>query len=267
MKKIKFRSFSSGSCGNCYFLGIEEDGSIASAILIDAGVSPKRIKKHLAENSISPECLDAVLITHDHADHVRSLGSVCKHFKKTVWMPPQLRKALFTQPSCSAWLPACSAFLKDGWNQVAGSRISVRSFDVPHDATHTVGYAVCLDSEFRFVLITDCGKITPQALAYASQADCVVIESNYDLEMLRGGPYPKELQDRICGGHGHLSNAECAEAIRHFDHDGLRSVFLCHISSHNNTPKLAFEASRGSLPPEKRLVPLPRETASPMFDL
>jgi len=102
-----------------------------------------------------------------------------------------------------------------------------------------------------------------------------VIESNYDLEMLRHGPYPKDLQDRICGGHGHLSNVECAQALREFVHPGLRNIFLCHLSEHNNTPELAYEtnssvlracwADSASCIP--RLCPLPRMTPSPMFVL
>jgi phosphoribosyl 1,2-cyclic phosphodiesterase len=117
--------------------------------------------------------------------------------------------------------------------------------------------------------------MVPQALSFAQQADTVVIESNYDLEMLRNGPYPKVLQDRICGGHGHLSNAECAEALRSFAHPGLRNVFLCHLSEHNNTPELAYQTNSTILQElyaesdERipRLCPLPRLTPSPMFVL
>ena len=121
--------------------------------------------------------------------------------------------------------------------------------------------------------MTDLGRMVPQALSFARQADTVVIESNYDPEMLRTGPYPKDLQDRIRGGHGHLSNPECAEALRAFLHPGLRNVFLCHLSEHNNTPELAYQESAAVLqelcgeerPP--RLCPLPRMTPSPMFIL
>ena len=129
--------------------------------------------------------------------------------------------------------------------------------------------------DYKFVIMTDIGRMVPQALAFARQADTVVIESNYDLEMLRHGPYPKVLQDRICGGHGHLSNAECAEALRDFAHPGLRNIFLCHLSEHNNTPELAYRTSsdilqsiyadtEGRIP---RLCPLPRMTPSPLFTL
>jgi phosphoribosyl 1,2-cyclic phosphodiesterase len=114
--------------------------------------------------------------------------------------------------------------------------------------------------------MTDIGHMTEEALSWARQADTVVIESNYDPEMLRFGPYPPDLQARIRGGHGHLSNPECAEAISAFRHEGLRHLFLCHLSEHNNTPELAYRTSleaAGGIP----LVPLPRQTASPLYIL
>ena len=164
--------------------------------------------------------------------------------------------------------------LSQSWNELVPGRIRAQYFEVPHDASCTYGYALLLD-EYKFVIMTDIGRMVPQALAFAQQADTVVIESNYDLEMLRHGPYPKVLQDRICGGHGHLSNAECAEALRAFAHPGLRNIFLCHLSEHNNTPELAYQESsavlqgiyadvEGRIP---RLCPLPRMTPSPLFVL
>jgi len=266
MSKIRFQSFSSGSCGNCYFIGIEEEGRIEAALLLDAGVGPRSLKKHLAVSGLKPEDIDGILITHDHMDHVRSLGTLCKYLKKPVWTTETLHKVLSNSHFYREWFPSCGKILDDGWNSLCGGRIMVKWFELPHDASQTVGYAMILDG-FRFVLMTDLGRFTPQAKAFCSQADSVVIESNYDREMLIHGPYPEDLKRRISEGHGHLSNDECAEAIRSFDHDGLRSVFLCHLSDHNNTPQLAFEASRPSLPPEKRLVPLPRQVPSPMFEL
>lgn len=266
MSKIKFQSFSSGSCGNCYFIGIEEEGKIAAGLLIDAGVGPRSLKKHLAVSGLTPDDIDAILITHDHMDHVRSLGTLCKYLKKPVWTTQTLHHALTYSPFYRDWFGSCGKVLGEGWNPLCGGRIQVQWFELPHDATQTVGYAMLLDG-FRFVLMTDLGRFTPQALAFCSQADSVVIESNYDREMLIHGPYTEELKQRISQGHGHLSNDECAEAIRAFDHEGLRSVFLCHLSDHNNTPELAFKTSRPSLPPEKRLVPLPRQIPSPLFEL
>ena len=275
MKTIRFKSFSSGSCGNCYFLGIfNEIEGCEAGVLIDAGFSPRRLAKELAREGLCFDDFAGLLVTHDHNDHIRSLGSYCKHLRKPVWTPPELAGALSRHFITGEYYGPCRRTLAPGWNELVPSRISAQYFAVPHDASCTFGYALLLDG-YRFVIMTDIGRMVPQALAFARQADTVVIESNYDLEMLRHGPYPKVLQDRICGGHGHLSNAECAEAIRDFLHPGLRNIFLCHLSEHNNTPELAYQTSSGILqeyirqsdirPP--RLCPLPRMTASPLFIL
>ena len=275
MKQIKFKSFTSGSCGNCYFLGIFDEADACEAgVLIDAGFSPRRLKKELAAEGLCFDDFAGLLVTHDHNDHIRSLGSYCKHLHKPVWTPPELAKALTHHFITGEYYGPCRSPLAPGWNELVPGRIRAQYFEVPHDASFTYGYALMLD-DYKFVIMTDIGRMVPQALAFARQADTVVIESNYDLDMLRHGPYPKVLQDRICGGHGHLSNAECAEALRNFAHPGLRNIFLCHLSEHNNTPELAFQTSsdilqslyadtEGRIP---RLCPLPRMTPSPLFTL
>lgn len=275
MKQIKFKSFTSGSCGNCYFLGIfNEIDACEAGVLIDAGFSPRRLKKELAREGLCFDDFAGLLITHDHNDHIRSLGSYCKHVRKPVWTPPELAQALTHHFITGEYFGSCRAPLASGWNEIVPGRIRAQYFEVPHDASFTYGYALMLD-DYKFVIMTDIGRMVPQALAFARQADTVVIESNYDLEMLRNGPYPKVLQDRICGGHGHLSNAECAEALRSFVHPGLRNVFLCHLSEHNNLPDLAYSTSASVLQAcyadssERipRLCPLPRMTPSPLFTL
>ena len=268
MSSVRFKSFSSGSCGNCYFIGLFPEGSrrCEAGVLIDAGVSPRRLKKDLQGDGLCFDDFHAVLVPHDHMDHVRSLGSICTHIGKPVWATERLHRALSYNPMTRDWIGMHRVLLEpDGWSQVVPGRIRARQFVMPHDATETVGYAIMLD-EFKFVIMTDIGSMTEEALSWARQADTVVIESNYDPEMLRLGPYPPDLQARIRGGHGHLSNFECAEAIRAFRHDGLRHIFLCHLSEHNNTPDLAYRTSleaAAGIP----LAPLPRQTASPLYIL
>lgn len=266
--KIKFKSLSSGSCGNCYFLGIfNDEGKAGHSLLIDTGVSLRRAKKELARDGIAVEETDAILITHDHMDHIRSLGSYCKHMHKPVWASEELHQALSHHPLTSGWIADCRHILRKNGTEIVPGRIYAKHFVVPHDATQTLGYSLTLDG-YRFVIMTDIGKMTDEALAEAALADTVVIESNYDYEMLRNGPYPKELQDRICQGNGHLSNSECAEAIREFRHEGLKNVFLCHLSEHNNTPQAACEASFKVLEgTQTRLLALPRQTPSPLIIL
>ena len=211
-------------------------------------------------------CIKGVLITHDHNDHIRALGSYCKNLPLPVWMTRELSGAFLVRHLGGEYLPACRKILSPGWNQIDGDTIRARYFTVPHDATQTVGYAVLIGGH-KFVIMTDIGSFTEEASLWACQADTVVIESNYDPDMLRRGPYPPELQERIRSGHGHLSNPECAQAIRQFSHQGLRQVFLCHLSEHNNDPALAVKCSREVLDQGIRLTALPRQTPSPLFEL
>lgn len=269
---IKFKSLSSGSCGNCYYLGIfDPEGSHQYSILIDTGVSLRRAKKELQRDGIAVEEISAILVTHDHMDHIRSLGSYCKKLQKPVWASEKLHQALSHHSMTHTWIADCRHILKKGETEIVPGHIYARHFIVPHDATETLGYSISLDG-YRFVIMTDIGRMTPEAMEVACQADTVVIESNYDLYMLRHGPYPKELQDRICQGNGHLSNEECANAIKEFLHPGLKNIFLCHLSEHNNTPELALAASRDAIESASdenipRLTALPRQTPLQLTNL
>ena len=274
---LEFMSLSSGSSGNCYVL---HNGS--KGIVIDAGVSLRRLKKLLLERGFSLDSFQAILVTHDHLDHIRHLGSWCKHLKKPVYATAELHRALAHHTFTMDWIAPCRRVLEeedsilDLGNDDAPNP-SVRYFVVPHDATQTVGYFIDWDGN-KFFLMTDAGRVTKEALEYASKANAVVFESNYDPGMLIGGPYPHELKMRICKGNGHLSNDECAAAVKCFWHPGLRHIFLCHLSENNNTPALAFEATADAL----RSIPagnglhakditnlqtLPRTTPSRLFNL
>ena len=286
---VKFFSISSGSCGNCYFLSLEEDGAHSAGVIIDAGVSLRRLKKGLAANGYDMDSFSAILVTHDHLDHIRHLGAYCKHLCKPVFATPVLHGALSRHPFTSPWIGGCSRELKDGdWNTIVPDKVFAKYFIVPHDASQTVGYALWIGG-YKFVIMTDIGEMTKEAVAYARNADTVIIESNYDKEMLLTGSYPYELKMRILGGSGHLRNDQCASAIKEFMHDGLRNVFLCHLSENNNTPELAVRASADALESigfhqtydrsavfvnteegqERRVIlrALPRRTPSPLYVL
>lgn len=244
---IRFLSLSSGSCGNCYFLSLEQEGKPQAGLIIDAGVSLRAMKKALTAEGYSTDSFSNILVTHDHLDHIRHLGSFCKHLRKPVHATSVLHAALARHSFTSEYIGMCRSDLKEGeWNEIIPGRVSARYFVVPHDATQTVGYALLLDG-LKFVIMTDLGHMTQEALNFARQADIVVIESNYDRRMLLNGPYPQELKARICQGNGHLCNEDCAEAIRQFYHPGLRHIFLCHLSENNNTPELAFACASKAL--------------------
>ena len=298
--RAKFLSLSSGSSGNCYFLGRFNGERCLGGILIDAGVSLKRLKSILSDHGLSTDDFGAVLVTHDHMDHVRSLASYCKKLCKPVWTSDVLADALLYRTLKLSNLGASVLKLTAGeWNDVCG--FQVRYFVVPHDATQTVGYALRIPLTeqsagtvesghsvegsaaadldcHRFFIMTDAGRVTDEAVAFARESETVVFESNYDVDMLMSGPYPHELKMRIMNGHGHLSNDECASAIRRFWHPTLRNLFLCHLSENNNTPSLAFDSAAEALRSIRidtgltakditNLQTLPRTHASQMFVL
>ncbi len=263
---VRFMSFSSGSCGNCYYLG-NEDG----ALLIDAGVSLRRLKKAFADNCLDMDSVKAVLVTHDHLDHIRHLGSFCKRLSLPVYTTPAIHNALARHTFTADWIAPCRKELNVG-ETLDISGIGVSCFEVPHDATQTVGYSIGI-GDSKFVIMTDIGRMTDEAAGLALQADTVVLESNYDMDMLMGGPYTYDLKMRIVQGCGHLSNDECASAVSRFVHPGLKNIFLCHLSENNNTRELAYNCTKEAL--ERRGVEagtislrcLPRQVPSQLFRL
>lgn len=277
---LEFFSLSSGSCGNCYYL---TDGRVG--LLIDAGVSLRRMKKAFNDYGLSSDSIKAVLVTHDHLDHIRHLGSYCKRLKKPVYATSVLLDALSVHSFTKDCIGDCKHTLDDNGPTriLMGAEFPeedcplVKSFVVPHDATQTVGYFIEWEGT-RFFLMTDAGRVTDEAVSFARLADAVVFESNYDSQMLIGGPYSHELKMRICQGNGHLSNDECASAIKRFWHKGLKKIFLCHLSENNNTPELAFRCSADALlsipagdgrtaKEVTDLQTLPRSRASVLFKL
>lgn len=284
-RRIFFKSFSSGSCGNCSVLGVMVGGHVEGSVMIDAGVSRRRVLREMGAEHLGPGDVSGILLTHDHLDHVRSLGSFCKHDHLPVYATEELHAALSLRGRAFGDLASVRRTVLPGERiSVVPGLIYAECFIVPHDATQTVGYAINVAGH-EFVLITDCGRVTEEAVRHASGADTLVIESNYDGDMLAHGPYPPELQERIRGGYGHTSNAECAETLSRVWHDGLKHVYLCHISENNNTPELAYGASAQALgrlgfePSYARsslfikngvsmtLTPLPRRSPSPLFTL
>ena len=247
MRSVKFKSFSSGSCGNLYLLALEEDGVVSDSVIIDAGVSLRSFKKELAAEHIPLSSLKAILVTHDHMDHIRSLGSYCKYLGVPVWATRELLSAMTYQTYTLGYLGDVKRPLDEGqWNDIVPGVVRARYFVVPHDASQTVGYGI-LFAGLKFVIMTDIGSMTSEAMSFAAHADVVVVESNYDTAMLMDGPYPPELKLRIRGGSGHLSNDQCAEAVTRFYHRDLSHIFLCHLSENNNTPELAYKATSDAL--------------------
>ena len=259
---IKFISLSSGSNGNCYYIGND-----SVSLLIDFGIGGRTVNRRLNAHDISLSKVDMVLLTHEHMDHIRYLGGFTERFHKVIFATTELHKVLERHFCTAGKLNGC---VKETTPGVETECMGVRftPFSVPHDARDTVGYYIDFLGQ-TFTFVTDVGYVTDDVIKYCRKASHIIVESNYDPGMLDTGPYTPELKKRIKEEHGHLSNEQTAELLRSCYHEGLKSVFLCHLSANNNTPSLAFESARAALNSvggeEVTLCALPRREASPLF--
>lgn len=247
---LKFLSLSSGSSGNCYYLGTDQH-----AILIDAGIPVRTIQKVLRENGLSFGKVMALLVTHDHTDHIRSAGSLGELYHIPVYTTQAVHAGMERNYGMAKKLSSASRRVIDRESPfyIPGTRFRITAFTVPHDSNDNVGYYIEYGedaSAVRFCLATDVGYVTPDIRHYLSMADHVVMESNHDVDMLMNGPYPSYLKKRVRGEGGHLSNKECAELIHDIYHKGLRHLFLCHLSAENNDPDLAYRTAAKALQSE-----------------
>jgi phosphoribosyl 1,2-cyclic phosphodiesterase len=222
----------SGSAGNC--LVVESAGR---RILIDAGFSCREIEARCRRVGIAPETLEAVVITHEHNDHSLGADRLARRFGLAIYGTEGTLKALTWSRDARPRLHAIAA----GWPYEIGG-FEVESFSVPHDASDPVGLVVADRAGARIGIATDLGCWNRLAAARLQSVDLLVLEANHDLEMLRRGPYPWVLKQRVASRHGHLSNAQAAEALPEVVSDRLRSVVLFHLSRTNNEPALAAVA-------------------------
>lgn len=230
---LRFISFGSGSSGNCYYLYTDNDG-----LLIDVGVGVRILKKSFHNYGVPPQNVHHILITHDHADHVKSVGSFSRDFKLPVYATSKVHKGI-EQNCCVRCkiLPEHKKIIETNVPFVLGD-FKIMPFHVPHDSLDCVGYQV--ESEgVVFVLMTDVGHVTDEMKNVIGLANYLVLEANHDDEMLKNGPYPEHLKSRIKSKIGHLSNRECGVALAENATPNLKHVWLCHLSEENNHPELA----------------------------
>jgi phosphoribosyl 1,2-cyclic phosphodiesterase len=226
---MMFCTFASGSSGNAALLS---DGK--AHILIDAGISCRRISGYLAELGLTPADLTAAVLTHGHGDHINGIGTLAKRIHAPIHATAGTRSAL---PNPAREL--CVTILPDQPFTIGG--IEVLPFATPHDAPGSVGYFFRADG-FTAAYATDLGYVPPSLFSLLRQAGLLVIEANHDPERLRTGPYPRFLKRRIAGDYGHLSNHACAELVSIVLAGKVRRVVLAHLSEENNRPELALRA-------------------------
>lgn len=233
----RFCSLFSSSSGNCTYIGSSSGG-----ILIDAGVSAKRITEALASINVNPESLGAIFITHEHSDHISGVR---------VFASKNNIKVYATQGTISGMLSAGALNDKISFEPIEKtvevSGFSVRPFATSHDAKQSCGYTVLTPDSKRIAVCTDLGVVTPEVMDAIYGSDLVLLESNHDENMLRLGSYPYELKRRILSPIGHLSNDACAQTAVRLVEGGTTRIVLGHLSHENNLPDLAVETTRAAL--------------------
>lgn len=248
---MEFYTLASSSAGNAALVCHND-----THLLIDAGISCRRITQSLAALSLTLDDLDGILITHEHVDHVRGLGTLQK--KHAI----PLYASFGTAAALDYPAPYLHAFAAD--ETFAIKDLQIRSFRTSHDAKESVGYRI-ESSDGSLAVLTDTGYITDEAHDLALGADMLLLESNHDVVMLKNGGYPYYLKQRILSEYGHLSNEAAAEFAIECVRAGTSDILLAHLSDENNSPQLAeYTVGRAlqSSGLSVRLATAPRDTIS-----
>ena len=238
---ITFFSLSSSSCANSYYL---ESGN--TSILIDAGVGIRSMERWLAERDINIGSISAILLTHDHIDHIKAVGSLSKKYGMPIYATCATYTAVINMPSLPTKPAADSVRYITPGNAFKLGDFTIEAFRLPHDASDTVGYNISVGDK-RFAFLTDLGYLPSSAERYVEKATHLIIESNYDEDMLADSIYPPSVQARISSDNGHLSNRQAAQYIARLHHPKLERVWLCHLSKDSNTPQCALNATHQAL--------------------
>lgn len=262
-----FRSLTSGSCGNCSILGYKDD-----YLILDAGLGIRLFQREVKRLGIQDQHFKGLLITHNHADHIRAAAPIAQKYCITIYTTPEVCHTLRYNRRISGDI---TAYLRpiEAEKTFRVGEMEIRAFDVPHDAIRNVGFTITSPAGV-FSLITDIGSVTPRITKAIRDSNFLIFESNYDEQMLQTGAYPLHLKKRITGEKGHISNQVSAETIAENYHSGLKFIALCHLSGENNIPDLALKTvsdrllrSEISVDEDLKLALLKRREPSPLFKL
>lgn len=255
---LRFLSIGSGSSGNCYYFGDGRQG-----ILIDAGIAARTIRKALQSIDTDFDEILGVFVSHDHVDHIKSVGTLGERFNVPIYATPDTHRGIDRSWSVTQKLNGSRRYLSKG------ETTSLGPFELtPHTVSHDASDSVCFELSYgshRILIATDLGCANQAVGDLIRRSNIIVLEANYDEDMLQKGSYPAYLKKRIQGEEGHLCNDETAQVLAENWHEGISHVFLCHLSKDNNTPSLALDtvetclrASGLSCGQDVRIEPLSR---------
>lgn len=230
---MQLYSIASGSSGNCIYVGTKESG-----ILVDVGISMKRIREGLMLEGLSLESIKAILITHEHIDHVSGLGPILRKVPIPVYATKETIDAIWEKGNMDQIehdlfheiVPEEEFLIED---------IQVMPFSIFHDAANPVCFTLSGNHK-KIGIVTDTGCYTPSMVEHLRECHSLLLEANHDINLLQVGNYPYALKMRILGERGHLSNDTCARFIEELLHPKLQYVVLGHLSQENNFPELAY---------------------------
>jgi phosphoribosyl 1,2-cyclic phosphodiesterase len=233
---MRFACLGSGSEGNGLLVEVD-----STRVLIDCGFGLRDTVARLGRIGVAPDTVTAIVVTHEHSDHIAGVAPFAARFGTQVWLTFGTLAAVAER---FAGLDHVYGF--DSHDRFAVGAIEIRPFPVPHDAREPVQF-VCSDGHWRLGVLTDLGVSTAHVESSLSGCDALVLECNHDLDMLANGDYPYPLKQRIAGKFGHLDNGAAAGLLAKIDTSRLKHLIAAHLSQHNNRPELARAALAASL--------------------
>ena len=235
---IRVCTLFSGSSGNCEYVNCND-----TSILVDAGVSGKKIENALYEVDVSPEEIDAIVISHEHIDHIRGVGVLARKYGYDIYATQLTWQEMYRQVG-DIPKEQIHTFVSGG--DIVIGDINISTFKTPHDAADPVGFNIFAEGK-KITIATDIGYVDDEILERFKDSNIALIEANHDINMLKAGPYPYELKKRILGERGHLSNERAGEVVAELAKSGTQNILLGHLSKENNFPELAYETVLNAL--------------------
>lgn len=232
---MKVCSFSSGSKGNCTYIETEN-----AKVLLDIGVTVKHVLDCFEKLSVDPASIQAIIITHEHSDHIKGVEAFSKKFDTPIFCHTKLYNVLCAQ------MPSCINNIQSFTTNFEIEDLKVYPFELSHDSTCCFGYRM-IDETGSASFVTDTGYLPDNAVKIIESSSLVFLESNYDPDMLFACSYPMFLKKRILSNRGHLSNLDCAKIVEWLSKTGTKLVVLSHISENSNTPYLAYNTVKNYL--------------------
>lgn len=229
---FNFCSLYSGSSGNSFFIETTN-----TKILVDCGESAKKIVNALSSINIDINIINAIIITHEHSDHVKGLGTLSKKFNIPVYANKETWDAM---PSQKEKIDEKNIFYFNNSETFNIGDLKIHPFSTPHDAANPCGFNIFFNNK-KISIATDIGHMTDEILHNLENSDFLMLESNYDPNVLKCSSYPYPLKQRISGPNGHLPNYMAGQTISHLMNFGLKSAMLGHLSKENNFPELAYK--------------------------